>query len=66
MTAPPEERDTKVRRNCFRSLLYYIYYMLRVEMVTFWFYFAPFLVFYGSYILPSYLRWEDGRDVPRK
>ena len=38
------------------KILYLIYKMFRIILVSFWFYFVPFLAMFASYVIPAYMQ----------
>ena len=37
------------------KILYLIYKLFRILLVSFWFYFVPFVAMFASYVIPAYM-----------
>ena len=38
------------------KILYIVYKMLRIVLVSVWFYFVPFVAMFASYVIPAYMQ----------
>ena len=38
------------------KILYLIYKLFRIMLVSFWFYFVPFVAMFASYAIPAYMK----------
>ena len=38
------------------KILYLIYKVFRLLLVSFWFYFVPFVAMFASYVIPAYMQ----------